>query len=142
MPHQFPGVGVQRDYRVRVQIVAGAIVPVPARVGIARPPERQVCLGIVRSGHPDRAAAVLPRFSCPGFDDGFVRRHRRGVEAPALFAGLNVVGAHPAVRAFLIGGRPENDFVFDDKWSDVQLIALMPVDELPVPVLDPRPGVD
>ena len=70
-------------------------------------------------------------------DTGKKRRRNEDafVLAPPLFAGLDVVGAYPAVRAFLISGRPENDFVFDDEWSDVQLIALMPVDEFPVPVL-------
>ena len=137
VPFQLAGVGVEGDHRVGIQVVAGAIVAVPAGIGIAGSPICQVELGIVRAGHPNRAAAVLPRLAGPGLGDRIVGGHRRRVKAPDFFPGLDVVGADPAVGALLVGGRSENDLVLDHQRRHIQLVPLMPVDQGPVPVAIP-----
>src|SRR6185437_15640125 len=98
------GVGVERDDAIGIEIVAGAVVAVPAGVGIAGTPEGQVGFGIVGSGDPDGAAAVLPRFAGPGLGLRLIGGCGRSVEAPDFLARLGVECGHPAIGAFFVGG--------------------------------------
>ena len=87
VPLQLAGVGVERDDRVGIEVVAGPLIGIPVGPRIADAPVGQVQRRIVRTGDPDRAAAVLPRVALPGFVPGSPGAGNR-VEPPELLAGL------------------------------------------------------
>ena len=60
VPLQLAGIGVERDHRGTVQVVAQARIAVPIRTGIPGSPEGQIGFRIVGTGHPDGRAAVHP----------------------------------------------------------------------------------
>ena len=66
VPLERAGVGVERDDRVGVEVVAVAIVAVEIGAGIAGAPVDQVERRIVGAGDPGGAAAALPRVAFPG----------------------------------------------------------------------------
>src|SRR4030095_13324225 len=100
------GVGVERDNRSGVKVVAFARRTVVIRTGIAGAPVGQVQLRIVGARHPDRSAASLPRLLIGAAPGGVARvvGSRSGVEAPHLLAGVDVVGVDEAADAVLGAG--------------------------------------
>ena len=76
IPFQLAGVGVQRDHRTAVEIVAHADIAVLIRARVADAPIGEVERRIVGARHPYRCAAGLPGIARPGF----VTRLRRGRE--------------------------------------------------------------
>ena len=133
-----------RSTRVGIQVVGRrASVTVPAGVGIAGAPERQVRFRIVAGGVPDGTAAVLPRVAGPRLvASGASAEFGCGVESPELLAGLDVVRGHPAIGAHLVGRRSEDDHVSDDERGHVVLVALLVVDQDLVPEHAARLHVD
>src|SRR2546426_10854897 len=97
MPLELPRIGVDRDCRIRVQVVALAIVAVPVRRGIACAPDDQVELGIVGTGHPGWRATVLPFVGWPGLIPFFTRSWN-GPEPPAPSPGFRVVGVEESAN--------------------------------------------
>src|SRR5439155_26477043 len=112
VPLQLARIGVERDNGVRVEIVAG--IPraaIPPRVGIAGSPEGQVRLRIIRAGHPDGCASVLPRIAGPRVMT-WLSRLRNGLEPPPLASGAHIVRGQPAVHAVLVGRWTQYHVVF------------------------------
>ena len=64
VPLQLARVGIERDDAVAVQVVAKTLAAVPVRCRIARAPERQVRLGVVRRRH-SRPRRRRSSTSCP-----------------------------------------------------------------------------
>src|SRR5690606_39858697 len=98
-------VGIERDHRVRVQVVARASVAGP-RAGIAGAPVRDVELGIVRAREPRGRAASAPRVAGPRLVTGLAGPRNR-VRLPRLFAGLGGVGHDEAADAALAAGHAD-----------------------------------
>ena len=71
-----PGVGIERDGRIGIEVVARAHIGIPVRRRISDAPDDQIQLGIVRSGDPCRAAALLPRVAGPQVSWPFLARPR------------------------------------------------------------------
>src|SRR5207247_4110071 len=90
MPFQLARVGVERDHRRGVEIVARPRVAVPIGPRVADAPVGQVRVRIVRTGDPNRSAAGLPGVAAPTFATRLAGSGNR-VEAPRLPAGLDVV---------------------------------------------------
>ena len=68
---------------------------------------------------------MFPGICRPGVIARFTGR-RCCVEAPQFFPGLTIECGDPAIRALFIGCRPQDDFVFYNQGSDIQLISLLP----------------
>ena len=97
VPLQLAGVGVERDHRVGVEVVAGPLVADP-RPRVAGAPVGQVELRIVRSGDPDRGAAGAPGLARPGLAPRLARLRNR-VGAPHLLAGVGIERGHEPADA-------------------------------------------
>src|SRR5881296_3848463 len=95
MPLQLARVGIERDRRIRVQIVTLANVSIPVRRRIPSSPDNQVLGGIEGAGHPSWRAAVLPRVAGPAFVALFARSGHCP-KAPAPLAGLGIVRVQEA----------------------------------------------
>ena len=75
---------------------------------------------------------MLPRVARPRIVAGLAGL-RDGIEFPDLLSGADVERGDPAIDAVFVRRRPEDDFVLDDERRDIELKALLPVDERPVP---------
>src|SRR5207244_4210992 len=76
-------------------------------------PVRQVQRRIVRAGHPDRSAAVLPRLARPCLAASLAGAGNR-VEAPELAAALRIIGGDKSADAVLAAADADNHLVLDD----------------------------
>src|SRR5260370_1021462 len=106
IPVHVAGVGIVGDGAVGVEIVARPIGRVEHRHRIAGAPDRLVGGGIVGAGHPDGAAAGLPRIgvALPGLAAGLAGR-RNGEFAPHQLAGGGIETSNPVAHALVaIGG--------------------------------------
>src|SRR5207247_2283228 len=83
------GLRLERDHRVRVQVVAQAMVAEVIRPRIARGPEHEIELRVVGARHPGRAAAVLGELPLPAVRTRLARV-RHGPEAPCFLSGRDV----------------------------------------------------
>src|SRR5712692_3455941 len=123
VPVQLSGVGINRDYAVGVEVLAGPHRIIEVRRRIADAPINQIQLRIIRSGEPRRPAAVLPHI---GVGPGLVPRLSRSgyrVEPPRESSRLGVERADVAAMRAVASGSSNDDFVFDDEWSAVDIAA-------------------
>src|SRR5207237_3056150 len=108
-------------------------IRVPVWSGVADAPIREIELGIVRAGHPDRSAAMLPRFGVavglrlrrtgrPAFEASFTWT-RNGVEPPRFLAGSRVVRGDEPANAVLTAADSDDDLVLDDERRERQRVA-------------------
>src|SRR5206468_10711950 len=122
-----------RDDRIGVEIVAGPLIRVPIRTGIANAPIGQIEGGIVRACDPDRSAAMLPglgiaerfgglRTRLPGFEPGLTRSRNR-IEAPDLAASSRVIRSHEPANAELAAADADNHLVLDRERRERERIA-------------------
>src|SRR5579862_9952075 len=91
IPDEFPGLGIERELAVRVQVVAGAERGVEVGIRVAGAPINQSQIGIVGSDSPGIGTAQLPGISGPGLVTRLPGSCSR-VEPPTNFAGGSVVG--------------------------------------------------
>src|SRR3569833_157647 len=96
------GVGIEREHRGGVEIVAGMSLAGPRR-GVADAPIDRLGLLVVIAGHPGGAAAVLPVVSLPGLVARLAFA-RNGEGPPQLLAVLGVIGGDIAAHAKLAAG--------------------------------------
>src|SRR2546426_4689164 len=116
MPLELPRIGVDRDCRIRVQVVALAIVAVPVRRGIACAPDDQVELGIVGTGHPGWRATVLPFVGGPGLIS-LLAGSGNCPKTPAALSGLDVIRVEESADSIFTARDACDDHVFDDQRS-------------------------
>ena len=118
VPLALPGLAVDRDDALGVQVVAE---PVAAVEIVRRRADGQVGgpgLLVDRDHRPDvRVAAVAPGTVLPGFDAEFILLGN-GVKDPGQIAGRDVVGADEAGRRLLVGGE-----IGDDRADDHRVAA-------------------
>ena len=100
VPGELAGRDVERDRRVRVEVVARSELRVVDRERVAGADDVEVRGRIVGAGLPDAAAARLPGvvIVLPRFAAG-IAGLRHDVPPPQLVAGLDVERRHPAARA-------------------------------------------
>src|SRR5215510_613629 len=103
MPTELTGVGVKRDDRRGVEVVAFAFRTVVIGSGVTGAPVHQVEFRIVGARHPDRAAAMLPRFRIGATPRAVTRILGAGsrIEAPDLLSALHIVGIDETADAVL-----------------------------------------
>src|SRR5439155_14913366 len=128
IPGELAGFNVERDDRVRVQVVAGTRLRVVDRDRVAGAPDRQLRRGIVRADLPQAAAAGLPRVVgvLPRLAAG-IARLRHDVPAPQLVAGTRVERGDPAARLRVAGAVGDNHFAFR---GDRRRVEAFPAAEL------------
>src|SRR5262249_11890211 len=137
MPTHFPGINVERDKTVRIEVVARALVAVPIRAGIADAPIQEPEFGIVGTGHPRRAAAVLRAFATPSLVGDFVFGTRNGPETPDLRTGLGVVRIEKPADPRLAAGHAGDDLTVDRQRRAGHAIAQRVIDHFGRPALRP-----
>ena len=126
MPLQFSGLRIQRDDRIRVEVVAFAIVAVEIRRRIAGRPIEGVELRIVGACQPRGRSRVRDAASLPRFRSRLAwRRHRP--EAPHFFARCLIECGEKAAHAFVTAGRAGNHEVPDDERRAGGVVVLAPV---------------
>src|ERR1700741_1580361 len=81
-------VGIERDHRARVEIIAGMRIARPGR-SIADAPIDRLGVLVVGAGHPGRPAAILPIVTLPGVVSRFALS-RNGEGAPELLAVIGI----------------------------------------------------
>ena len=133
IPLEFAGVGIEGDDGIGIKIFAFAFGAVVGGSGIAGGPVEKIELGIVCAGDPGGSAAAGSGIGTgPGITAGFAGSGDR-VEAPGEFAGGGVVCVDEAADAVFAAGNADDDFVFDDEWSDGEGVALRVVGGLNIP---------
>ena len=141
VPLQRAGVGVERDHRVGVEVVAGPQVRVPVGAGVADAPVGQVERRVVRRRQPHRSAAGLPRVAAPRLVAALARpRHR--VEAPQLLAGGGIERGDEAANAVLAAADADEDLVLHRERRHRDRVAQLRVADRNVPERPPTGGVD
>src|SRR5262249_48682467 len=93
---------------------------------ISSAPVREVRRWIVRAGHPDGAAAALPRLATPRLAAWLVGARDRP-EPPGTPAGLGIVGVDEATDAVLRARHSEDHLVLHDERRDGGAVALLDV---------------
>ncbi len=91
VPQQLAGFPAQRDDGVGIQIIALAAARIEVRLRVANTPVERIGLRVIRAGHPRARAAALPGIPRPGLV-ARIARTGNGIEAPALLAGVGIVG--------------------------------------------------
>lgn len=141
VPFQLARGAVERDYRARVEIVAGAGVAIPVGAGVADAPIDEIQVGIVRARHPRRTPARLPRFAGPGFVTGLARAGDRQ-KAPGARARLRVVGVDKTADAGLAAAGPDQDLIADGEGREGHAVPELVVLDLGGPPLQAALGVE
>ena len=123
VPRELAGAHVDRNHRVRVQVVARTELRVVDRVRVAGADDVEMRRRIERAGLPDAAAAGLPGavVVLPGLAAG-VARLRYGVEAPLLVTGLGVESGDPAARAAVARAVLHDDDAVGDERRRVEFL--------------------
>src|SRR5882672_328132 len=105
-------VGIQREYTIGIEIIAGPWTAIEIRCRITRAPIQRVEFGVVGSRHPSGAAAPQIRIAWPAFRAGLARAWN-GPEAPGQLAGLRIKGGKETSYAVVTPGSADDHFVFD-----------------------------
>ncbi len=132
MPLELSGVGVERDHRVGVEVVAGPEIGIPVRTGIADTPVGQVERRIVGGRHPRRSAAGLPGVAAPGFVAGLAGSGN-GVEAPHFLSRARIEGRDEAADAVLAAAEADEHLVLDDERRHRDRVAKLGIAHRHVP---------
>src|ERR1700690_3269863 len=112
MPLQSAGIGIERDDRIRIKIVALTLGVVEVRSGIADPPIGKVEIRIVGTGDPYRRAAVGPGISTPGLVSRLPGSRNR-IKFPSFLACFRFVCGDKAANTILPASHPNQHLVLD-----------------------------
>ena len=118
---QFAGVGVERDDRVRVEVVARTGVADP-RAGVAGAPVGQVQVGVERARHPHRRPAGAPGIAWPGVVPRLAGT-RDGVGLPDLGPGVGVERRDEAADAPFAARDTHHHLAVDDQRGHRHVVA-------------------
>src|SRR5262249_1541827 len=121
-PFQLSGVGVERQHRARIEIIAATEVVVVIGPWIAGPPEKSVGLRIVRAVIPGGHPAGLPGISSPASEVRFTGLRDR-IKAPETLAGLGVVGIEKSTYTMLAASHSHDQLVLHDQGRPWRRIA-------------------
>ena len=133
VPLDLARIDVHRERAVGVEVVAGPVLVVPVRAGVADAPDQGVGLRVVAACDPGRAAAVRGRaLVLPGLRAGLAGRGD-GVGAPDFLVGVEVGRRDPAADAVLGAGNARDREVLDDERSARDHLALVGIGDLALP---------
>ena len=138
VPLELSCIGIQRDHRRAIQVVAHAIVTVVVGTRITRAPHGEVGLRIVRAGHPNRCAAVQIRIvglavlAEPRLISRLTRTRYR-VEAPHFVTRVDIVGRKETSHTMLAAGDTGDHFVLHDDRRDRHRILLLVIGDRCIP---------
>src|SRR5262249_22386250 len=141
VPLEFAVIGIECDDGAAVKIVAESRGAVPVRAWISRAPVGEIQIGIVRTRHPDRGAAVHPGIAAPGFVSRFAGTWN-GVESPDFLTRIHVPRCDESTHAVFASGCAGDDFIFHDEWRVREGIALLGIGGLCVPDFLAGLGID
>ena len=128
---QLACVGVQRDHRGRVEIVAGALIAHPLRP-VAGAPVREIELGIEAARDPDGRATRLPRIALPGLGARLARRRYRE-RLPGRRARAGIQRLDETADPELTARDADHDFPLGHQGRQRHVITLLVVLHRPVP---------
>ena len=136
-----PRPGVERQDRIRIQVVAQALAAVVVRAGIAGRPVERVEIGVVGAGEPGGSARVVDVLPLPGLRAGLAAlRHRP--ETPRLLARRLIEGRHEAADAFVAArGAGVHEAAHGERRRG-RAVVLPPVGHLGVPQKRAREPVE
>ena len=123
---QRAGLDVERDDRVRVEVVAGASRRRSTGPGLPVPQYVSPSFGIEAARDPDRRAARAPRVAGPGVVAGLAGRGDR-VGLPDLLAGLRVERDDEAANAALAARDADHDAAARGERRDRHVVAVVVV---------------
>ena len=110
------GVGVKRDRRVAIQVIALAHARIHVRRRVAHAPQHGVRLWVVGAGQPRRSATGLPRIIGPGFGLWMVCTGRSRLGFPNHVAGGRVQGRDaPDIATDVTTGVADDDHAFGNQ---------------------------
>src|SRR4029453_9411494 len=89
---------------------------------IADAPVREIQVGVVRTGHPNRSATGLPRIARPRLATRLAWSRDR-IEAPGLFTRAGIERGQEPPYAVLGARCSDDDFVFDDQRRDGERVT-------------------
>ena len=127
VPSEFPRFGVEREDRVRVQVVALPLAAVGIGIRIAGRPEKRIGRGIVRASQPGGAATFFEidrAFPCVGRG---LTSSGNSPEAPCLLAGVDAVGGEESADAFVTAGHTCDDEIAHDERRHRAAVGLLRV---------------
>src|SRR5881396_1262035 len=132
MPAELSRIGIERNDRSCIEIVAGPDTPQQIRRRISRSPVDEIQLGIIGPGQPRRAPAMLPGVAGPGFTAGGAG-FGNCPEAPVPLAGFRVEGIDETASPFIGAADSHNDLVLYDEWCHGGVISAFVIvhDRLP-----------
>ena len=143
-PRRLPGVGIAREDRHRILVVARPLIGIP-RARVAGAVVEEVELGVVAVPAPGGAAAALPLFTLPRFhrsrEADFCLR-ACAVHPPDLLAGVDVVGGDESADTEFTAGDAGDHFVLDHHRRRRDGLALLVVSLLDLPQLLAGFGVE
>jgi hypothetical protein len=116
-----PRLHVEREHRVRVEVVAVSLITDP-RPGVSRSPIGQTGRRIVVTGQPHRRTSRAPCLARPGIVPEF-SRCGYGVCPPDLGAGFGVESRNESANAELSAGHADHDSPFGGERRDRHVVA-------------------
>src|SRR4051794_24667124 len=90
MPAQFSSFDIERDNRVRVEIITLPVFAIGVRKRVTGRPEQQSCFRIIGAGQPGSSPSDLDRIPTPCLRPGLAP-FRDGPESPRKLAGCRLI---------------------------------------------------
>ncbi len=132
VPLQSAGVGVEREDRVRVQVVALPLVAVVIGTGVAGRPVQQARVRIVGACQPGSGTSMLECLADPCFGSRFAAGRDRP-EPPHAFAARRPVGIEKSAIAFIAARHAGDHQIVDHERRARAAIVLAIVRHLGIP---------
>ena len=132
VPFQLAGIGIEGDGGIRIQVIAGPDVAVPIGRWIAHAPDNQVLRRVVSARHPGGSATAFPGVAAPAFA-ARLAGFRNGPEAPAAFAGFQIVGIEETANAVFAARNAGDHHVLDDQRRAREAVAVLRFGHLHIP---------
>ena len=142
IPFQFARVRIQCEHGVGVEIISRTRVAIPAWIRIPGSPKRKVGFRVIGSSDPNGVAPVLIGVASPGIGSRIRGRVRCSPKAPQLFAGFDIVGGNPAIRASSLSAVPRTTMFLMINGATFSWLALVPINKSLVPDGLPVLGID
>src|ERR1700687_2420924 len=116
IPFEFAGLGIQGEYAIGIEIIAGPRPAIEIRSWVAGSPVQRIEFGIVGAGHPGGAAAA--QIGLPGpTGRAELAGAGYGPETPHLLTGLRIEGRDEPANAVVAAGCADENFAVHDEGS-------------------------
>ena len=136
VPRHLSRVGIERDERARVEVVALSALGREYRIRITCRHVQEVQLGIVGRRQPRHPSAMRHRvFVRPCLGAGVAHLLRRRIPSPLALTGFGLVRLEVALHVERVAADADDDVSADDDWRGRAEVLLSDVCDLFVPAL-------